>query len=287
MGQIASTPAPSHFGQLLRHWRAVHKVSQLALALEADVSARHLSFVETGRSQPSRALVARLGAVLELPLRDRNDLYTAAGFAPRHAETGLQAPELSRIRQALLRILEKQEPYPAIVMDRHWNILMANGATARLIGLMLPRASLEDRPNALRLLFASDGLQPYVGNWSEVASMLLLRLQREALAAPRESPSRRLFEDLAALPVAPADWMRRGAELGHAPVLDIEYVRDGEPLASLFSTLTSIGTPQDITLQELRIESYYPSDDATQMLLESLVPSPRRRKGEGGGTPGY
>src|SRR5258705_11872769 len=169
MAHIPVTTEPG-FGRLLRQWRSQRGMSQLQLAVEADVSARHLSFVETGRAQASREMVLLLARVLDVPLRDRNDLLVAAGYAPIYRATALDAPALGQVRRALDFILRQQEPYPAIVLDRHWNILLANAATGRLVEALLdPAAVGELGGNAMRLMFHPRGFRPYIVNWEPTA----------------------------------------------------------------------------------------------------------------------
>ena len=168
-------------GPLLRHWRAARRVSQLDLALDADVSSRHLSFVETGRAQPSREMVLRLAEALEVPLRERNALLLAAGYAPLYRETDLGAPEMVDARHAVEFILAQQEPYPAIVVDRHWNVLLANQATHRFLALFLPGPPAGP-VNVMRLIFDPQGVRPFVENWEEV------RASSSACTARRRSP---------------------------------------------------------------------------------------------------
>jgi transcriptional regulator with XRE-family HTH domain len=251
-------------GGLLRQWRAARRLSQLALALDADVSSRHLSFVETGRAQPSREMVLRLADALSVPLRERNALLLSAGFAPLFRETDLEAPEMVAARQAVEFILAHQEPYPAIVVDRHWNVLRANGATQRILGRFLaapPAGPL----NAMRLVFHPGGLRPFVENWEEVAGALMERLHREA-AGPPDEETRALRDELLACPGVPARWRTPELDRPPAPLLSIVYRKDDLRLA-FFTTITTFGTPQDVTLQELRIECFFPADEATRRAL--------------------
>jgi len=251
-------------GPLLRHWRAARRVSQLDLALDADVSSRHLSFVETGRAQPSREMVLRLAEALEVPLRERNALLLAAGYAPLYRETGLGAPEMVDARHAVEFILDKQEPYPAIVVDRHWNLLLANPATHRFLALFLPGPPAGP-VNVMRLIFDPQGVRPFVENWEEVARHLVERVHREA-AGPPDETTRALLQELLGYPGVPSDWRTPQLDRVPAPLLSIVY-RKGDLRLSVFSTITTFGTPQDVTLQELRIECFFPADEATRVLL--------------------
>jgi transcriptional regulator with XRE-family HTH domain len=263
MAQPQPTTEPG-FGRLLRQWRTQRGMSQLDLAVEAGVSSRHLSFVETGRAQASREMVLLLARVLDVPLRDRNDLLVAAGFAPIYRATALDAPAVSQVRRALDFILRQQEPYPALVLDRHWNILMANAATGRLVAALLdPKAVTELGGNAMRLVFHPRGFRPYIVNWEAGAAALMQWLHRDVLSGFADAETRRLLEELLAYPGVPARWRTLDLDVSTAPFLPIE-LHKGDLSLRYFTTLTSLGTPHDITLQELRIESYFPADEATE-----------------------
>jgi transcriptional regulator with XRE-family HTH domain len=264
----AAERAPAgQVGALLRHWRTARRVSQLDLALDADVSSRHLSFVETGRAQPSREMVLRLAEALQVPLRERNALLLAAGYAPVYRETALGAPELREAHQAVQFILAQQEPYPAIVVDRHWNVLLANQATGRFLGLFLPSPPAGPL-NAMRLLFHPEGLRPFVENWEEVAAHLIERVHRDAAAAPGDGVTRSLLDELLAYPGVPARWRTPQTDRVPAPFLTVAYRKD-EWRLRFFSTITTFGTPQDVTLQELRIECFFPADETTRAALSA------------------
>jgi transcriptional regulator with XRE-family HTH domain len=192
---------PSPLGELLRHWRAARRLSQFALALEASTTARHLSFIESGRSQPSAEMVLRLARALDVPIRERNRLLLAAGYAPVYREAGLDGEHAAHVRAALERMLGAHEPFPAVVMDRHWNLLGANRAADAFFGWLLDEREPEEPANVVKLMFDPNGIRPFVTNW-------------------------------------------------HAAL-------------SYFSTVTTLGTPQDAMLQEIRVESFFPADDAT------------------------
>jgi transcriptional regulator with XRE-family HTH domain len=249
-------------------------MSQLALAVEAEVSARHLSFVETGRAQPSRDVLLRLADVLNVPLRERNTLLLAAGYAPLYRETGLAAPEMGQVHKALEFMLKQQEPYPAIVMDRYWNIRQSNAAATRMLGHFLgPSAISPDRPpNAMRLVFDPQGLRPFVANWEALARALIERVHREALGAIPDAGTTQLLHELLAYPGVPGGWRALDLDARPGPLLVVELRKD-ELSLRLFSTLTTLGTPQDITLQELRLESFFPADEATEQALRALEAS--------------
>jgi transcriptional regulator with XRE-family HTH domain len=254
-------PAPSdHVGALLRGWRSARRVSQLDLALSADVSSRHLSFVETGRAQPSLELVSRLADALEIPLRERNTLLIAAGYAPRYRETGLAAPELSQARRAIEFILKQQEPYPAFVLSRHWDLLMSNRGSKRIFGFLLGGPSAQS--NIMRQVFDPSALRPRIVNWEEVAVHLIRHLHNEVAAAPSDARARELLNDVLAYPGVPSRWRTRELGVHTAPLLTSVY-RRGDVELRFFSTIATFGTPQDVTLEELRIECSFPADDVT------------------------
>jgi transcriptional regulator with XRE-family HTH domain len=266
-------PATRPFGQVLRQWRLARRMSQLTLATEAEISSRHLSFLETGRAQPSREMVLLLAGVLDVPLRDQNVLLTAAGYAPIYRETALGAPELGQVQQALHFMLEKQEPYPALVVDRHWNVLMQNGAAGRLFGLFLDReamAHVPGPPNAVRMIFHPRGLRPYIANWEALAGPLVQQIHREAVGGIPDEGTRRLLEEVVSYPGVPARWRTPDASAHSAAVLPLT-LHKGELTLRFFTTIATLGTPQDITLQELRVECFFPADEATDDRARALA----------------
>jgi len=262
----------SAFGQLLRQWRTRRRLSQLDLALEAEISSRHLSFLETGRAQPSREMVLLLAQVLEMPLRDRNDLLTLAGYAPIYRETRLEAPALAQVRRALDFILRQQEPYPALVLDRHWNVVMTNEGTARVQAFFLDPASVAalGPRNALRLMFHPQAFRPYIVNWEATAASMIQWLHRDVLSGLADADTFGLLEELLSYPGVPRHWRTVDLDASTAPFLAIEFRKDQFDLR-FFTTLTSLGTPHDITLQELRIESFFPADEATEDAMQRLI----------------
>jgi transcriptional regulator with XRE-family HTH domain len=264
MGRSASP-----VGRLLQHWRRVRRKSQLVLALEAEVSPRHLGFVECGRSNPSRQMVLTLARALDVPLRERNTLLMAAGYAPVYRETGLAAPEMVQARKALDFILGRQEPHPAVVMDRHWNILMTNGAATRLFGMLIP-APPDGPANIMRLMFRPDGLRPFVANWDDAAGALVQRLHREAVGGVPDETTTRLLEEVLAYPGVPRQWRSADLTVAAQPFVPIAFRKDDLEMR-YFSTVTTLGTPLDITLQEIRIECFHPADDATERKAHALA----------------
>ena len=253
-------PPGTAVGSLLRHWRTFRRLSQLDLALEADVSSRHLSYVETGRAQPSREMVLRLAGALDVPLRERNALLAAAGYAPRYFESGLSTPEMARVLDAIELILRHQEPYPAFVLDRHWDILRTNDAAARCTRFLLGRDPTE--PNMMRLLLGPGGLRPAVANWAETAADLVRHLHDQVAAFPSDERARALLDEVLGYPGVSPQWRVRATGAPMAPLLTTTFQREGIELR-FFSTLTTFGTPHDVTLDELRIECSFPADDAT------------------------
>jgi transcriptional regulator with XRE-family HTH domain len=252
-------------GHLIKHWRGVRRKSQLALAVQAGVSARHVGFIEVGRATPSREMVLLLAGVLDVPLRERNALLLAAGYAPVYRETGLEAPEMEQARQAVALILEHQEPYPAVVMDRHWNILTSNAAAQRFFSRLLPPAGGPSAApaNVVRLMFDPGGLRPFVANWEAAAEALVQRIHREALGGVPDAATARLLDEVLAYPGVPRRW--RAPDLlapFPSPFLALQFRKD-ELAMDYFSTVTTLGTPLDVTLQEIRIECFFPANART------------------------
>ncbi len=271
---IGSRPAPppspaAPVGALLREWRAARRLSQLDLALEAGVSARHLSWVETGKAQPSRDVIERLAEALGMPLRERNALLLAAGYAPQYPETALATPELAQVRRAIDFILDQQEPYPAFLLNRHWDVLQANQAAVRVNGFVLGGRPSAHR-NMLRQFFDPADLRAAVANWEEVAGDLIHHLHGAVAAAPTDAVARALLDEVLAYPGVPARWRARQLGAAPSPLLTTVFHRDGEELR-FFSTITTFGTPRDVTLDELHIECCFPVDEATAELCRMLA----------------
>jgi transcriptional regulator with XRE-family HTH domain len=245
-------------------------MSQFALALEADVSPRHVSFVETGRATPSREMVLQLTAALDVPLRERNAFLLAAGYAPVFRESSLDAPELRAVRSALDAILAKQEPYPAIVMSRHWDLLGSNGGASRFFGFLLGASTPDSPMNVVRLMFDPAGLRPYVLDWETVAESLVRRVHREAVGAVPDEATMTLLNEVLAFPGVPGRWARPDAASIQVPVIPVSFQKDGKRF-NFFSAVTTLGTPQDVTLQEIRIECFFPLDPATEKHVADLA----------------
>jgi transcriptional regulator with XRE-family HTH domain len=234
------------FREKLRRWRLARGMSQLALATEAEISTRHLSFLETGRTQPSREMVLLLAAVLDVPMRDQNVLLTAAGYAPIHRETPLGAPEMHQVRRALGFMLSQQEPFPALVVDRHWNLLIQNQAAGRILGLFLDpeaAAQIPGPPNAVRMVFHPHGLRQYIANWETLAGPLIQQVHREAVGGIPDEWTLRLLDELLAYPGVPARWRTPDAQAQSAPFLSL-LLRKGDLALRFFTTIATLGTPQ-------------------------------------------
>lgn len=258
---------PPPFGKLLRQWRDLRKRSQLDLALEASVSQRHLSFLESGRAQPSREMVLQLAEVLAVPLRERNLLMSAAGFAPVFQQRALQNDEMRAVREALDLMLQHHEPYPALVVNRQWDMVMSNGPAQRftamlgdpdeLWGLVDPSGGC----NVMRMSFHPQGMQPRLRNWAQVAPLLLSRLQREVAADPTNLALRQLLADVCRFPGVPDAWRHQNWVLPMPPpIFPLEYDL-GEHTLRIFSMVSTFGTALDITAEELRVETFFPADD--------------------------
>jgi len=261
--------APQPVGDLLREWRQRRRMSQLDLALEAEVSTRHLSFVESGRAQPSREMVLNLAERLEVPLRERNVLLVAAGFAPVFRERALQDPALASARKAIDLVLQGHEPYPALAVDRHWNMVASNKAAARLVaGADL--SLLSPPVNVLRLSLHPKGMAPRIANLNEWRAHLLERLRRQ-IELTADPVLVELLAELGAYPAPRDTGPRRPASAEYAGVVvPLQFVTDAGTL-SFFSTTTVFGTPVDITLSELALECFYPADAATAEALRGLA----------------
>lgn len=263
-------PEVSPFGSLLRYWRGARNMSQLAVATEAEVSTRHVSFIETGKSTPSRDMVLLLAEVLEVPLRDRNALLQAAGYAPQYRETSLGAPELQPIRRSIEFMLEHHNPYPAVLVDRHWNMQMQNHAAAALLPHFVADPSAFVPPiNVMRMVFHPAGLRPFIVNWNELASSLVQRLHAEAVLTTDEG-LHALLDELLSAEGVPDNWRVPDYSADH-PVIIPTHVRRDDLELRLFSAITTLGTPLDITLQELRIETFFAADEQTHETIHALV----------------
>ena len=261
-GELKTTPAS--FGGRLRWWRERRGLSQLGLAAAAETTQRHVSFLESGRAAPSREMILRLADVLNLSLRQQNALFVAAGYAPAWCESELSAPELAQVNGALDYMLAQQEPYPAFVVDRRWNLLRANAGAGRLTEFLTgpaPAAPPVEPPNLAIALVSPEGLRPFIVNWEEVVLYFLRGVCADALADGTPETAD-LLRRLLAVPGAPRLSQVPPPDEMTAPVLVIHF-RRGETSLRLFTTIATLGTPQDVTVQEIRIECFFPADDIT------------------------
>lgn len=255
------------FTDSLREWRRYRKMSQLDLAVAADVSQRHVSWLETGRSQPSRDMVLRLSEAMDVPLRDRNQFLNDAGYAPIYTESGLDEPSMDSVRHVLTDILSHHNPYPAVVLDRYWNIQMQNDAAGRLFAITGDPQALWDavgdngEHNIALLTLHPNGLRQFISNWDTIIGQFMRRLKREAI----DSGDAKVMERYAQLE-GYVDMPDTQPSTQLLPMLPLELVV-GELRLSLCSVISSFGTAQDITANELRIETFYPTDDITRTLL--------------------
>jgi transcriptional regulator with XRE-family HTH domain len=265
MPSAPSMTAP--VGAQLRDWRQRRRLSQLDLASEADISTRHLSFVETGRALPSREMLIRLAETLAVPLRERNTLLTAAGYAPMYRERPLDDPALAAARRAVDLVLQGHEPYPALAVDRHWNLLAHNRAVTPFLAGVDP-SLLGPPANVLRLSLHPQGMAPRIVNLAQWRSHLLARL-RQQVAASADRALAALLDELSALP-GPADAPSAAAEAQGVAVPLVVRSPDGGGVLSFISTTTVFGTPVDITLSELALETFFPADPATAQALRRL-----------------
>jgi transcriptional regulator with XRE-family HTH domain len=258
----------SPVGQLLREWRAARGLSQLDLSIRAGFSSRHVSFIETGRTQPSRQALLVLAETLDVPLRERNRLLEAGGYAHVYRQTPLAADEMQHVRGVLQFILDRHEPYGAVVLDRYSNLLMSNAAASGLLASLIDPSLATATPNLLRAVFHPLGVRRCIVNWDEVSRNLLGRAERElgplkhdetatALLAEIHEYAGRLPREIHPVPVRPADLL--------LPI----HIRNGERDLRMFSTIMTLGTPQDVTLQELRIETFFPADAESDRKVRS------------------
>lgn len=261
---------PQTFGPLLKRWRQTRRLSQEQLSFEAEISTRHLSCLETGKSKPSREMVLLLASALELELRERNAMLHIAGFAPAYASTGLESLRMAPVRRAIELMLKQQEPYGAVLIDRVWNVLQMNEGAQRMLARFFP-----DTPpaphiagNVIRATLHPSALRPVLVNWVEVAVFTLERLDRECAMFPHDAERLKLRDEVRKYPGIAA--LTLPTEPSSDAPAALVHLRKGGDEARLFTMVTTLGTPLDITAQELAIESYFPADDATEVWLKSL-----------------
>jgi len=251
-----SIPAAPQLGELLRYWRHERGKSQLDLSLDTGISQRHLSFVESGRSSPSRDFLSLVSDALNIPLRERNDLLLASGFAPQYNEQSIDSEQMTTVTGAIDRMLKQHEPHPALVLDRHWYVVRTNSAAPRFFGSFIDLEKWRKPRNLLNLMFDPAGLRPFVEEWETVAAALLQRVRREAVGQVLDAKLRELLKRLREYPgVAHL----KPSPASQSPVLPLVF-RKGKQRFSYFSLITTVGTPQCITAQELRVECMFPTE---------------------------
>lgn len=267
---------PNGVGPLLRRWREARHLSQLELSLEAEVSARHISFLETGRATPSRDMLLTLANVLDVPLRERNVLLLAAGYAPVYGETSLEDPRMAQVRAVIEIMLKSNEPRSALAHDRYWNVIMANTGFVRFLTMVLGKepagltplqVSTPPHVNLLHLLFDPNGLRRVIVNWETMAKALLNEAYRR-LAWARDETLKTLITDILGYPGVPAPWREPELEGPQALILPMELNLEGK-IARMFSTVTTVAAPHDVTVQELHVEVFYPVDEETETVLQT------------------
>jgi transcriptional regulator with XRE-family HTH domain len=263
--------AGGELGRLLRHWRDLRGKSQNELSLDTEISQRHLSFIESGRSAPSRQSLVTIAEALDIPLRERNQLFLAAGFAPIYVDEAWNAGEMASVNRALARVLQQHEPFPAVVMDRYWNVLMTNEAAPRFFNAFVDLAARPTPRNMLHLMFDPGGMRPHIANWYSASKSLLERVRREAVGHVMDDRTRELIDELLAYPdVDQGD--ATPAEESSLPMVPLSFMKNGRTL-NYFSMVSTVGTPLTIAAQELRVECLFPTDEATEALHKELMAS--------------
>jgi transcriptional regulator with XRE-family HTH domain len=267
--QQMTSGRPARIGDLIKEWRTRRRLSQLDLALEAGVSQRHLSFVESGRSAPSRDMVEMLSEHLGLPLRERNILLLSAGFAPAFAERKLSDPTMEAARSAVERVLKGHEPNPAPAVDRYWRLVMANAVVGSLLGLVEDKSLLQGDVNVLRISLHPGGLAPHILNIAQWKAHLLLRLAQQ-IDVTADQQLMELERELAAYPVPPRKGGLPSREEADGIAIPFE-MKVGDQILSFISTTTIFGTPVDVTLSELAVEAFFPANPETAVALQAMA----------------
>lgn len=252
----------SELGNLLRHWRDQRGKSQLELSLDSGVSQRHISFIESGRSVPSRPTLIGIAQSLEVPLRDRNALLLASGYAPVYSESPWNSEEMSSINKVLARMLRQHEPFAAVVMDRYWNVLASNHSAPQFFGLFTDMAARKTPRNLLELMFDPDGMRPYIADWERTAQSLIQRVHRESVGRVIDDQTQALLEKLQRYPQVHGKWAT-SPTANTLPFIPLSFVHQGQVL-NYFSMITTVGTPQTVAAEELRLECLFPADEETE-----------------------
>jgi transcriptional regulator with XRE-family HTH domain len=266
---VQSKAAANQAGIILRQWRGSRGKTQLDLSFDSGISQKHISFVESGRSTPSRQTLLDLAQALEIPLREQNTLLLAAGYAPVYSQDPLDAPAMTSITKALTRMLRQHEPFPAIVMDRHWNVLMTNDASPRFFNCFIDMNVRPQPRNLLHLMFDPGGMRPFIANWKATARSLLARVHREALGRVIDAGTRSLLDELSKYPDVAPEW-RNPSPDDALPVIPLSFRKGGVAL-NYFSMITTVGTPQTVAAEEIRLESMFPADERTEAMHAQFV----------------
>ena len=266
----------TELGGLLRYWREVRGVSQLDLSLDAGISQRQISFIESGRSVPGRQTLLNIAQSLDVPLCERNVLLLSAGYAPMYSEAAWNAQEMSLVTGAARRVLQQHEPFPAIVMDRYWNVLMTNRAAPDFFDCFVDMAARAGPRNILHLIFDPRGLRPHLANWEAVAHSLIQRVQRESVGHVVDLQTKQLLDALLSYPGVRPEWRSKGmtGSASTLPIVPMGFINDGAVL-NYFSMITTVGTPLTVAAQELRIECMFPADDETEARHSALLDAAR------------
>lgn len=259
----------TELGSLLKQWRRVRGRSQLDISLDTGISQRQISFIESGRSVPGRLTLMGIAQALEIPLRERNLLLLAAGYAPHYSEAAWNSGEMKNISRALERMLAQHEPYPALVMDRYWDVLLTNNAAPRFFNCFIDMSARPSPRNMLHLMFDPNGMRPFIANWEALAKTLIQRVHREAVGHVVDKKTKDLVADLLAYPDVQSDW-RAPETPSVLPMIPMSFVKDGAVM-NYFSLVTTVGTPQIIAAQEIRVECMYPADEETEVLHAKLL----------------
>ena len=268
--------AALQFGNVLRSWRHHRRVSQLELSAESGISQRHISFLETGRSHPSRATVLALSDSLDIPLRERNALLRSAGFNGIYEEQTLDDAAVQQFRTALELCIQHHEPYPALVLDGRWNLVMANNAALGFFGLFadtfaaLARIGNPTEFQMVRLCLRDEGLKPYIENWTELVTKFLQRARRALTMNPNDEHLPALIEEILSHPEAPDHWRQPAWSMPPTPAITM-VMSDGQTRYELITMLAHFGAPQHVTIEELSVETFYPANDVTRQKLEELA----------------
>jgi transcriptional regulator with XRE-family HTH domain len=265
---MAMQASSSELGQQLRAWRATRGKSQLDISLDTGISQRQVSFIESGKSTPGRQNLLHIAEALDVPFRERNALLLAAGYAPIYAETSFDDREMKGVTQALKRMLQQHEPYPAVVLDRYWNVIMTNDAAPEFFGHFVDMATRSGPRNLLHLMFDPDGMRPFIADWEGTARSLLSRVFRESVGRVIDPRTRELMATLLAYPGVEEAW-KVTTSVESTPVIALSFEKDGRTF-SFFSLVTTVGTAQTITTQEMRVECMFPLDDETETNYRTL-----------------